>query len=83
MAENDQEKQDERGTGDDDSDSGRANGPGLKDYLKLGGTILITLLLFTGFVRGCAACQKKNPLTGEEIQQPAPPPPPPAAPPQQ
>ena len=82
MAENDEGERGER-NGGDDSGEGRGKLSGLKDYLKLGATILVSLLLFAGFMRGCSACQKKNPITGEEIQQPPAPPPPPQAPPPQ
>lgn len=79
MAENDEGQRDE-GTSEEESREGRGKLSGLKDYLKLGATILVSLLLFAGFMRGCSACQDKNPITGEQIQKPAPPPPPPAAP---
>jgi len=52
------------------------SGPSFKDYLKLGATFLVALLLFAGIVRGCASYQDKNPLTGEPLQKETPPPPP-------
>lgn len=58
-----------------DADDGQAAGPGFKAYLKLFLVIFVSLLLFAAVLRGCAACQKKNPLTGEPTMQPVPPPP--------
>ena len=80
----DGERSGERADGDrrDDGDEpDRNGGPGFKEYLKLLETILVSLLLFAGLMRGCASCQEKNPVTGEPIQK-APPPPPAPAPPQ-
>jgi hypothetical protein len=58
---------------DDDGDD---NGPKLggrdlawKAYLKLAGTILITLIVFTLLLSGWTSCQGKSPVTG----QPTPP----------
>ena len=72
------------GKSDEDAGDGSAKDPSFRAYLKLFGTILVSLLLFAAIMRGCAACQDKNPLTGEPTQQqaPAPPPPPPAPPPE-
>jgi hypothetical protein len=83
-----QQSPDESGEGgkdrQEDVDESASRDPSFRAYLKLFGTILISLLLFAAIMRGCAACQDKNPLTGEptEQQAPAPPPPPPAPPPE-
>jgi hypothetical protein len=71
---------DEKSSKGDDKDDGENGGvAGDRDlawraYLKLAATMLITLILFAGILRGCAACQQKNPITGESTMQPAPPP---------
>lgn len=91
--EREQERRDSEGEGkagrkadkpDEDADNGSPRDPSFRAYLKLFGTILVSLLLFAAIMRGCAACQDKNPITGEPTEQqvPAPPPPPPAPPPE-
>lgn len=72
------------GKREEQADADAPKDPSFRAYLKLFATILVSLLLFAGLMRGCAACQDKNPITGEptEQQAPPPPPPPPAPPPQ-
>ena len=81
MAEKQQErrkKSDKSGAKKQDkADAPQAGAPSFKDYLKLGATFLVALLLFAGVIRGCASYQDKNPLTGEPLQKETPPPPPP------
>ena len=64
---------------DDDDNNNNENGDengreqpvraSFRELAKLAGTILITLIIFAGLLRGCASCQTKNPLTGEPIRQ--------------
>lgn len=70
-------KDDESREADNNDANGQEAGPGFKAYLKLVAVIFVSLLLFAAVLRGCSACQKKNPITGEMIEQPPPPPPPP------
>lgn len=74
---NDGDQEDREDGGDQEEE--RAGGVSFGDLAKLGGTILVTLIIFAALLRGCAGCQDKNPLTGEPVkkEQPAPPPPPP------
>ena len=62
MAADDDNQQDQNGN---DEDAGTQPGISFADLAKLGLTILVTLIVFAGLVRGCASCQKKNPFTGE------------------
>lgn len=76
MADDDDDKRDDDNGDDDEQEAPKPDLAG-KAYLKLFATMLVALLLFAGLVRGCAACQSQDPLTGEKISEPAPPPPPP------
>src|SRR5215212_3077184 len=84
MANDDSNEQDDRNRDDDERDRSHrdddgdddANGPKLggrdlawKAYLKLAGTILLTLIIFTLILSGWTSCQGKSPVTG----QPTPP----------
>ena len=72
MADDDDNQQD-RDEERDDNDNGNDDGNGpraalsFRDLLKLGATILVTLIVFGLLVRACSSCQGTDPFTGAPI----------------
>ena len=72
MADDDDNQQngnDEEQDGNDEEqdDDGDRGGIAIRDLLKLGATILVTLIVFGLLVRACASCQGTDPFTGAPI----------------
>ncbi len=64
----DDNNQNDNGNGEEEQREEVVRAP-MREYLKLAGTILLTLIVFTLVIRGCASCQSQNPFTGEPIRQ--------------
>ena len=67
MADDDNDREDQNGENGDEPGEARVRAP-MMEYVKLAATILVTLLVFTLLVRGCASCQTQNPFTGEPLR---------------
>ena len=65
---NNQQNQDDQNNQDENARELTVRAP-FRELAKLAGTILITLIVFTAILRGCASCQSQNPISGEPIRQ--------------
>lgn len=69
MADDDDNNNDQNGNDEEEEQREEVVRAPMREYLKLAGTILLTLIVFTLVIRGCASCQSQNPFTGEPIRQ--------------